>query len=92
MLSFQRGLKTDAGAALEAERRRSASKATNTPAYEAAAAESCGPLEDVSDDEQDMVPMIDDKTGEWNGPTRGGTRPEPTRYGDWERNGRVTDF
>ncbi|XP_047371614.1 succinate dehydrogenase assembly factor 4, mitochondrial-like isoform X1 [Vespa velutina] len=28
------------------------------------------------------------KTGEINGP-RG---PEPTRYGDWERKGRVTDF
>ena len=29
---------------------------------------------------------------EWGGPTRGGVRPEPTRYGDWERKGRVTDF
>ena len=29
---------------------------------------------------------------EWNGPTRGGRRPEPTRYGDWERKGRVSDF
>lgn len=28
------------------------------------------------------------KTGEVNGP-RG---PEPTRYGDWERKGRVSDF
>lgn len=28
------------------------------------------------------------KTGEIGGP-RG---PEPTRYGDWERKGRVTDF
>ena len=27
-------------------------------------------------------------TGEWNGP-RG---PEPTRYGDWERGGRCSDF
>lgn len=26
--------------------------------------------------------------GEVGGPTG----PEPTRYGDWERNGRVTDF
>ena len=29
---------------------------------------------------------------EWNGPTRGGQRPEPTRYGDWERKGRASDF
>jgi hypothetical protein len=29
---------------------------------------------------------------EWNGPTRGGARPEPTRYKDWERKGRCTDF
>ena len=29
---------------------------------------------------------------EWNGPTRGGRRPEPTRYGDWDRNGRCSDF
>ena len=28
------------------------------------------------------------KTGELSGPTG----PEPTRYGDWERKGRVTDF
>jgi hypothetical protein len=26
------------------------------------------------------------------GPTRGGKRPEPTRYGDWERKGRASDF
>lgn len=29
---------------------------------------------------------------EWGGPTRGGARPEPTRYKDWERKGRCTDF
>jgi hypothetical protein len=29
---------------------------------------------------------------EWRGPTRGGARPEPTRYGDWERKGRCSDF
>ena len=28
------------------------------------------------------------ETGEIGGPTG----PEPTRYGDWERKGRVTDF
>ena len=39
------------------------------------------PLERFPDD-------INPKTGERGGP-RG---PEPTRYGDWERKGRVTDF
>jgi hypothetical protein len=29
---------------------------------------------------------------EWGGPTRGGRQLEPTRYGDWERRGRCTDF
>lgn len=39
------------------------------------------PLERFPDD-------TNPKTGEKGGP-RG---PEPTRYGDWERKGRVTDF
>ena len=29
---------------------------------------------------------------EWGGPRRGGRLPEPTRFGDWERKGRCTDF
>ena len=29
---------------------------------------------------------------EWGGPTKGGSMPEPTRFGDWERKGRCTDF
>lgn len=32
--------------------------------------------------------MPNDQTGEVGGPTG----PEPTRYGDWERKGRVSDF
>lgn len=32
------------------------------------------------------------RTLEWGGPRRGGRLPEPTRYGDWERKGRCTDF
>ncbi|KJH40636.1 hypothetical protein DICVIV_13407 [Dictyocaulus viviparus] len=31
---------------------------------------------------------VNPKTGEIGGPSG----PEPTRYGDWERKGRVTDF
>lgn len=31
--------------------------------------------------------------GKGKGPERGGPKgPEPTRYGDWERQGRVSDF
>ena len=29
---------------------------------------------------------------EWGGPRRGGRFAEPTRFGDWERKGRCTDF
>lgn len=29
---------------------------------------------------------------EWGGPLRGGRLPEPTRFGDWERKARCTDF
>ena len=29
---------------------------------------------------------------EWGGPRRGGRLMEPTRFGDWERKGRCTDF
>jgi hypothetical protein len=32
------------------------------------------------------------RTREWGGPRRGGRFPEPTRYKDWERNGRCSDF
>jgi len=39
-------------------------------------------------DEEDMVEMFNEETGEWNGP-RG---LEPTRYGDWESKGRCWDF
>ena len=53
----------------------------------------CGPMGlDDEDDDADVVAMVDPKTGEWGGPTRGGSAPEPTRFGDWERKGRCTDF
>ena len=57
----------------------------------AAPAESCGTLI-VPDDAADGVNIVDKKTGEWGGPTRGGSHPEPTRYGDWEQKGRCYDF
>lgn len=49
-------------------------------------------VEGDDEEDEDMVPMIDPATGEWGGPTKGGTFPEPTRYGDWERQGRCSDF
>lgn len=39
-------------------------------------------------DEQRSKPALEPPAEEIGGP-RG---PEPTRYGDWERNGRCTDF
>ena len=46
---------------------------------------------DEDDDMEDM--FVDTSMGkEWGGPTRGGRMPEPTRFGDWERKGRATDF
>ena len=57
----------------------------------AAAAAGAGEDDEESDGEE-RVPMVDPATGEWNGPTRGDSRPEPTRFGDWATKGRVTDF
>ena len=50
--------------------------------------------EEEDDDDDDMVEMITEGPmgKEWNGPTRGGKKREPTRYGDWEQNGRCYDF
>lgn len=53
--------------------------------------ESCGTLPAEDDDLSDPVQMIDPKTREWGGPTKGGTAPEPTRFGDWERKGRCSE-
>lgn len=44
--------------------------------------------EETDDTEINSGPYINPETGEVNGP-RG---PEPTRFGDWERGGRVSDF
>jgi len=40
----------------------------------------------------DAHPSFGHKMVEWGGPRRGGRFPEPTRYGDWERKGRCSDF
>lgn len=37
--------------------------------------------------------FVDTRMGkEWGGPMRGGRHLEPTRFGDWERQGRASDF
>jgi hypothetical protein len=57
--------------------------------------DACGPDPDSDeDDEADLEQMfiLGPAGMEWGGPTRGGRRPEPTRYGDWERKGRASDF
>ncbi|XP_062144861.1 uncharacterized protein LOC133852180 [Alnus glutinosa] len=44
--------------------------------------------DDQEDDDEDSDDLVNKATGEVGGP-RG---PEPTRFGDWERNGRCSDF
>ncbi|EDV26992.1 uncharacterized protein TRIADDRAFT_22086 [Trichoplax adhaerens] len=44
--------------------------------------------EESDSTENDLSAYTNPETGEINGP-RG---PEPTRFGDWERGGRVSDF
>jgi hypothetical protein len=61
----------------------------------------CGDLNDEKEDDDEMeqeemfveaYETFEHKTMEWGGPRRGGRLPEPTRYGDWERKGRCSDF
>jgi hypothetical protein len=56
----------------------------------------CGPDQSTSaetdEDEMEEMFIMGPAGVEWGGPTRGGARPEPTRYGDWERKGRASDF
>ena len=54
----------------------------------------CGDVEEADDDDDDFEDMyVDTQMGlEWGGPMRGGRMPEPTRFGDWERKGRASDF
>lgn len=56
--------------------------------------EKCGVDGEEDEEEEEMEEMfVMGPAGvEWGGPTRGGQRPEPTRFGDWERKGRTSDF
>ncbi|VEN38838.1 unnamed protein product [Callosobruchus maculatus] len=42
--------------------------------------------------EKDPLPPFPNNTNPETGEIGGPRGPEPTRYGDWERKGRVTDF
>lgn len=49
------------------------------------------PPDDVEEEMEEM--LQEGPVGkEWGGPTRGGVLGEPTRFGDWERKGRCSDF
>ncbi|KAL7495800.1 hypothetical protein ACHAWT_004171 [Skeletonema menzelii] len=52
---------------------------------------------DEEEEQEEMFVTADPILGhgtikEWGGPRRGGSLAEPTRFGDWERKGRCTDF
>ena len=51
-------------------------------------------IDDGDDDEEyeEMFVKTNFNNIEWGGPLRGGRMPEPTRFGDWERKGRCTDY
>ncbi|KAL3283569.1 hypothetical protein HHI36_006708 [Cryptolaemus montrouzieri] len=44
------------------------------------------------DQEKNPFPAFPDNTNPETGEVHGPKGPEPTRYGDWERKGRVSDF
>ena len=57
----------------------------------------CGPVDEEEMEQEEMFVTSDPILGhgnikEWGGPRRGGRLAEPTRFGDWERKGRCTDF
>jgi len=75
---------------------------TNSTDDSASSGSSCSqgiPLDDEEEEEEqeEMFVTADPVLGhgtikEWGGPRRGGSLAEPTRFGDWERKGRCTDF
>ena len=48
--------------------------------------------EEDEDEYEEMFVKTEFNNIEWGGPLRGGKMPEPTRFGDWERKGRCTDY
>ena len=82
-----------------ADEQLASSKAASSP-EEKVKLSACGDLDEDDDDEEpeqeemfvDAHESFGHKMVEWGGPRRGGRLPEPTRFGDWERKGRCTDF
>ncbi|KAG9448288.1 hypothetical protein H6P81_014416 [Aristolochia fimbriata] len=60
----------------------------NAPTPSQIEEESKAPDAGSEHEEEDYGPFVDNETGEVGGPQG----PEPTRYGDWERGGRCSDF
>ena len=48
--------------------------------------------DDNDEDYEEMFVNTPFDNIEWGGPLRGGKNLEPTRFGDWERKGRCTDY
>ena len=48
--------------------------------------------DDEDDELENMFVTTTFNDTEYGGPLRGGRLPEPTRFGDWERKGRCTDY
>lgn len=64
------------------------------PADDKILKENCGTETPADELEEPEEMFIMGPSGvEWNGPTRGGTKPEPTKFGDWScQKGRCWDF
>ena len=68
----------------------------STPKGCALTPEELAAQEEEEDEQEEMFvephPLLGTNLIEWGGPRRGGRFEEPTRFGDWERKGRCTDF
>jgi hypothetical protein len=64
------------------------------PADDKILKENCGTTTPDDELEEPEEMFIMGPSGvEWNGPTRGGAKPEPTKFGDWScQKGRCWDF
>lgn len=67
-------------------------EAEPAPASTPPANASTGEKSDSSSSDKDPFARFPENTNPKTGEVGGPTGPEPTRYGDWERKGRVTDF
>jgi len=77
--------------------RQTRSSSSSSSDLDSAGSTSAQPPKTPTADEEDLEDpeemFVQGPNGvEWGGPTRGGRHAEPTRFGDWERKGRVSDF